>query len=95
MDTNTAPIATGVLIAHEITPNESTHTIHHVSQPIIDILNRYSELNGDTMAIYGGLYALGCALASIGVNLEEGVDLRQQLSPLLDSYAAMHQTAAH
>ena len=41
---------------------------------------------------HGGLYAMGCALASVGANLEPGVDLRQQLEPMLAGYQAMRES---
>jgi len=38
---------------------------------------------------------MGCALAISGTNLEPGVDLRQQLEPLLDGYQTMRETTTH
>ena len=94
MSESTAP-AHGVRVTHEISTNDSAHAMAHVAEPIIEILNNYSERHNHTVALYGGLYALGCALASIGANLGPGVDLRQQLAPLLDGYDAMLQSKAH
>lgn len=94
MSESTAP-AHGVRVTHEISTNDSAHAMAHVAEPIIEILNNYSARHNQTVALYGGLYALGCALASVGANLEPGVDLRMQLEPLLDGYEAMRKAQAH
>ncbi|WP_353175749.1 hypothetical protein [Delftia acidovorans] len=79
----------GARVPPEVTPNHHTHAIAHVAEPIIEILSAYGQRNGNAFAVYGGLYAMGCALASVGANLEPGVDLRQQLEPMLAGYQAM------
>ncbi|MXN31457.1 hypothetical protein [Delftia sp. CH05] len=85
----------GVRVTRDITPNESAHVVCHVADPIIGILNDYSERNSQALAVYGGLYAMGCALASIGADLGPAADLRKQLSALIDGYDAMQQSKAH
>ncbi len=82
-------------VTRDITPNEGAHVVCHVSEPIIKILNAYGLRHTQDLAIYGGLYAMGCALASMGADLQPGVDLRKQLSALLDGYEAMHQSQVH
>lgn len=98
MNQSTDP-SEGVRVTHKITSNHHAHAMTHVAEPIIEILSDYGQRNGNTFAMYGGLYAMGCALASIGANLEPGVDLRQQLEPMLAGYQAMResqvQTQAH
>jgi len=69
--------------------------MQHVARPILEILNEYGQRNGNTFALYGGLYAMGCALAISGASLEPGVDLRRQLEPLLDGYQTMRETKTH
>ena len=91
MNHSTDPIE-GVRVTHEITSNHHAHAMAHVAEPIIEILSTYGQRNGNTFALYGGLYAMGSALASIGANLGPGVDLRQQLEPLLAGYQAMRES---
>ena len=91
MSHSTGPIE-GARVTHEITSNHHAHAMTHVAEPIIEILSAYGQRNGNTFALYGGLYAMGCALASIGANLEPGVDLRQQLEPMLAGYQAMRES---
>ncbi|MCG3783299.1 hypothetical protein [Delftia acidovorans] len=91
MSHTTNPIE-GESVTHEITSNHHTHAMAHVAEPIIEILSAYGQRNGNAFAVYGGLYAMGCALASIGANLEPGVDLRQQLEPMLAGYQAMRES---
>ncbi|WP_212645703.1 hypothetical protein [Delftia sp. PE138] len=91
MSQSTDPIE-GVRLTHEVPPNYHAHAITHVAEPIIEILGAYGQRNGNTFALYGGLYAMGCALASVGANLEPGVDLRQQLEPMLAGYQAMRES---
>lgn len=91
MSQSTDPIE-GVRVTHEITSNHHAHAMTHVAEPIIEILSAYGQRNGNAFAVYGGLYAMGCALASVGANLEPGVDLRQQLEPMLAGYQAMRET---
>lgn len=93
MSHSTGPIE-GTRGSCEITPNHHTHAMAHVAEPIIEILSAYGQRNGNAFAVYGGLYAMGCALASIGANLEPGVDLRQQLEPMLAGYQAMRESQA-
>ena len=93
MSQSTDPIE-GVRVTHEITSNHHAHAMTHVAEPILEILSDYGQRNGNTVALYGGLYAVGCALASIGANLEPGVDLRQQLEPMLAGYQAMRESQA-
>jgi hypothetical protein len=93
MSQATHPIQ-GVRVTHEITSNHHAHAMTHVAEPIIEILSAYGQRNGNTFALYGGLYAMGCALASVGANLEPGVDLRQQLEPMLTGYKAMRESQA-
>lgn len=93
MSQSTDPIE-GVRVTHEITSNHHAHAMTHVAEPILEILSDYGQRNGNTVALYGGLYALGCALASIGANQEPGVDLRQQLEPMLAGYQAMRESQA-
>lgn len=73
-------------VTNEFTPEQATHAVSSVGQPIIELLNRYSQEHDQMLAIYGGLYALGCALANIGAALDEPADLRVCLSPLLLGY---------
>ncbi|WP_310638011.1 hypothetical protein [Delftia acidovorans] len=82
----------GVRLTHEVPPNHHAHAMTHVAEPIIEILSAYGQRNGNAFAVYGGLYAMGCALASIGTSLEPGVDLRQQLEPMLAGYQAMRES---
>ena len=82
----------GERVEYEVTPNCHAHAMQHVAKPILEILNEYGQRNGNTFALYGGLYAMGCALASVGANLEPGVDLRQQLEPMLAGYQAMRES---
>lgn len=91
MSQSTDPIE-GARVTREITSNHHAHAMTHVAEPIIEILSAYGQRNGNTFAVYGGLYAMGCALASIGTSLEPGVDLRQQLEPMLAGYEAMRET---
>jgi len=91
MSHTTNPIE-GEGVTHEITSNHHAHAMAHVAEPIIEILSAYGQRNGNTFALYGGLYAMGCALASAGANLEPGVDLRQQLEPMLAGYRAMRES---
>lgn len=91
MSHSTDPIE-GARVTREITSNHHTHAMAHVAEPIIEILSAYGQRNGNTFSLYGGLYAMGCALASIGANLEPGVDLRQQLEPMLAGYQAMRES---
>ena len=80
---------------YEVTPNQHAHAMEHVAKPILTILSEYGQRNDNMMALYAGLYAMGCALATVGANLSPGVDLRQQLEPLLDGYEAMIKSQAH
>jgi len=73
-------------VVNEFTPEQTTHAVSNVGQPIINVLNEYSQEHDQMLAIYGGLYALGCALANIGAALDEPVDLRAALSPLMQGY---------
>lgn len=82
----------GARVACEITPNHHTHAMAHVAEPIIEILSAYGQCNGNAFAVYGGLYAMGCALATVGEDLAPGVDLRQKLEPLLAGYRAMRES---
>ncbi|MEJ8292949.1 hypothetical protein WKI45_08960 [Delftia tsuruhatensis] len=91
MSQSTGPIE-GARVTPEVTPNHHTHALAHVAEPIIEILSAYGQRNGNAFAVYGGLYAMGCALASIGTSLEPGVDLRQQLEPMLAGYQAMRES---
>lgn len=91
MSHSTVPIE-GVRVTHEIMSNHQAHAITHVAEPIIEILSAYGQRNGNASAVYGGLYAMGCALASVGANLEPGVDLRQELEPMLAGYQAMRES---
>lgn len=85
----------GIRQTHEIHPNESAHAICHVSEPIISILNDYGRRHSQVLALYGGLYAMGCALASLQASLDPAADLRMQLEPLFDGYEAMRKEKAH
>ncbi|MDH0852374.1 hypothetical protein N5D66_30955 [Delftia tsuruhatensis] len=85
----------GERVEYEVTPNCHAHAMQHVAKPILEILNEYGQRNGNTFALYGGLYAMGCALAISGASLEPGVDLRRQLEPLLDGYQTMRETKTH
>ena len=87
----TGPVE-GTRVTREITSNHHAHAMTHVAEPIIEILSAYGQRNGNAFAVYGGLYAMGCALASIGTSLEPGVDLRQQLEPMLAGYQAMRES---
>lgn len=49
----------GVRVTHEITSNHHAHAMTHVAEPIIEILSAYGQRNGNTFALYGGLYAMG------------------------------------
>ena len=69
-----------------IDSDEANHAIEGVAYPIIDLLNKYSEEHGPTNTLFACLYATGAALANYGAVLDEGVDLRQQLSPLFTGY---------
>lgn len=91
MSHSTDPIE-GARVTREITSNHHAHAMTHVAEPIIEILSGYGQRNGNAFAVYGGLYAMGCALASIGTSLEPGVDLRQQLEPMLAGYKAMRES---
>lgn len=91
MNHSTDPIE-GVRVTHEITSNHHAHAMTHVAEPIIEILSAYGQRNGNTFALYGGLYAMGCALATVGEDLAPGVDLRQKLEPLLAGYQAMRDS---
>ncbi|MFC4927817.1 hypothetical protein [Delftia deserti] len=91
MSQSTDPIEC-VRVENEVTPNHHAHAMAHVAEPIIEILSAYGQRNGNTFALYGGLYAMGCALASVGANLEPGVNLRQQLEPMLAGYQAMRES---
>ncbi len=91
MSHSTDPIE-GVRVTHEITSNHHAHAMTHVAEPIIEILSTYGQRNGNTFALYGGLYAMGCALASMGEDLPPGVDLPQQLEPLLAGYQEMRDS---
>lgn len=91
----TTKIPEGIRETHEISPNESAHVICHVSEPVIGILNDYGSRHTQVLALYGGLYAMGCALASLGANLDPAADLRLQLEPLFDGYDAMRKEKAH
>lgn len=82
----------GVRLTHEVPPNHHAHAMTHVAEPIIEILGAYGQRNGNAFALYGGLYALGCALASIGADLGYGQDLRQQLAPLFAGYQDMRES---
>lgn len=73
-------------VVNEFTSEQTSHAVSNVGQPVIDLLNAYSQEHDQMLAIYGGLYALGCALANIGAALEEPADLRVCLSPLLHGY---------
>ncbi|XJC76729.1 hypothetical protein ACHFCA_10385 [Delftia tsuruhatensis] len=73
----------GVRVTHEITSNHHAHAMTHVAEPIIEILSAYGQRNGNTFALYGGLYAMGCALASVGANLEPGVPFEKDRNAVL------------
>ena len=91
MSHSTDPIE-GARVTREITSNHHTHAMAHVAEPIIEILSAYGQRTGNAFAVSRGLYAMGCALASIGTSLEPGVDLRQQLEPMLAGYQAMRES---
>ena len=79
----------------DISEADAASVITHVGEPIIDLLNQYGQKHGATLALYGGLYAMGCALACIGAALDERTDLRVQLSPLLEGYENQLKAMAH
>ena len=93
MSHTTDPIE-GARVTYEITSNHHAHAMTHVAEPVIEILSAYGQRNGNASAVYGGLYAMGCALASVGANLEPGVDLREELEPMLAGYQAMRESQA-
>lgn len=72
--------------------NGHAHAMAHVSMPILDILSAYSAHSGNAGALYGGLYAMGCALATAGVELAPNVVAGEPLAALLDGYATMRQS---
>lgn len=80
---------------NDISAADASHAIEHVGSPIVNILNEYTRDHDPLLAVYAGLYAMGCALANIGAVLDEPVDLRQQLSPLFEGYSDSRKTAAN
>lgn len=78
-----------------IGPNGQAHAMAHVAVPILDILNGYSAHSGNAGALHGGLYAMGCALATAGVELSTQVaDASGPLAALFDGYETMRQALA-
>ncbi|KAF1050981.1 MAG: hypothetical protein GAK34_01671 [Delftia tsuruhatensis] len=82
----------GPQIIPSIGLNGRAHAMAHVANPILDILSTYSAHSGNAGALYGGLYAIGCALATAGVELPPCVVAGDPLSALFDGYAAMRQS---
>lgn len=82
----------GPQIIPSIGLNGRAHAMAHVANPILDILSTYSAHSGNAGALYGGLYAIGCALATAGVELAPCVVAGDPLSALFDGYAAMRQS---
>ncbi|GEM_PF-1050087 len=75
-----------------IGPNGHAHAMAHVAVPILDILKGYSAHSGNAGALHGGLYAMGCALATAGVELSTQVaDAGGPLAALFDGYETMRQ----
>lgn len=82
-------------VVNDISAADANHALEHVGVPIVALLNQYTREHEPILALYAGLYAMGCALANMGAALDEPVDLRQQLSPLFEGYSANRKSAAH
>ncbi len=80
---------------NEIPADEANHAIEAVAHPIIDLMNEHTKKHGSITALYGCLYAAGAALASYGAALDEGIDLRVQLSPLFEGYHNQQANQTH
>jgi hypothetical protein len=75
--------------------NGHAHAMTHVALPIMEILNTYREHSGNAGALHGGLYAMGCALATAGVELATQIaDAGGPLAALFDGYETMRQALA-
>ena len=80
---------------NEIPADQANHAIEAIAHPIIDLMNEHAKQHGSITALYGCLFAAGAALASYGAALEEGIDLRSQLSPLFEGYHSHNAEQSH
>ena len=82
-------------VVTEITDEQCAHATVNLGKPIIDLLNEYSRDHGHMLAVFGGLYAMGCAMANIGANLEDPSTLQESFAPLLMGYDAVMAQKQH
>lgn len=80
---------------NEIPADDATRALEEVAVPIIQLMNEHAQKHGAITALYGLLYAAGAALASYGAALDEGIDLRMQLSPLFEGYNDTNVADSH